>query len=45
MNELEALGQCIPPPRHVITSIATRIRIRIRIRIQIRDPDRHRHQI
>jgi len=27
INQLEALGQCIPPPRHVFTSVAIRIRI------------------
>jgi len=37
--ELEALGQCIPPPRHV--SPVSRIRIRIRNR----DPDRHQNLI
>jgi len=33
-SELEALGQCIPPPRHVFTSVAIRIRIRIPNRLQ-----------
>jgi len=43
--ELEALGQCIPPPSHVYTCVAIRIRIRKRICIRIRDPDRHQNLI
>jgi len=43
VTELEALGQCIPPPTHGLTSTALRIRIPIRIRI--RDPDRHQNLI
>ena len=43
LTELKALGQCIPPPRHGLTSAALRIRIPIRIRI--RDPDRHQNLV
>jgi len=39
MNKLEALGQCMPPPRHALPvpqyGSGSRIRIRIRIATKI----------